>query len=313
MNLFSIQGETMATITKTLTPDELDYFAYKSRLSDNEYNEFVDLICNALKIDNLPEHVAKDWVIKSLLQKGAIGIYQLNTELWLPASPDGKVDEMGKPLNWFLSTANGKTFNVKTDSKSLKGIIRLRPSGRGLDDWLKIESDNLAYILMSKKANLIATENCNVYQCGNDKTVIEMKSVFKKRAIGMPAIFSRKDGIDGDVKNLGNNVPYIADKLNQLYEEDKNKVKQRLGILTANSDKKERVQVGEITASVGEAVDSIYTIIDTFNNDAKRFGIPARMSLNGTIEDLYADYNEDSANNEMEKENNDNSNNNQNN
>lgn len=272
------------------TPDEMDYLNYKLQLAQEEYDEFIDLICNALKIENLPENIDNIWVIKSLLSHGAIGIYNLNkNELWLPASKGSEVDEMGKPKNWLLSTANGHTFNVK--SESIK-IIRLRPSTRGLTSWLWNESLNLASIKMFKLDNMIANQNAVIYECADDKTAIEMKSVFKKRQIGMPAIFSRKQGIADATKALGANVPFVADKLNQLYVEDKNRVKERLGILTANSEKKERVQVGEITASVGEVVDSIYCFIDTFNTDAEKAGIPQRMKLNGTVEDLYADYNE---------------------
>ena len=37
------------------TPDEMDYLNYKLQLAQEEYDEFIDLICNALKIENLPD------------------------------------------------------------------------------------------------------------------------------------------------------------------------------------------------------------------------------------------------------------------
>ena len=281
------------SITDKLTPEETDYYGELKEIQEQEYNYFIDLISNALIIRDLPDNVPKDWVIKSLLEKGRIGVIDIGgVEKWLPATNGGELDDMGEPIKYILNTANGMSMTYKRGNSMLKAVIRLRPSARPLIEWLRSESLNLAFIRMSKKANLVACETSQVYECGNDKTVTEMKSVFKKRSLGIPAIFSRKEGIDGSVKNIGSNVPFIADKLNQIYTEDKNHVLSRLGILTSNSDKKERVQVGEITAQVGEVVDSIYTFIDTFNYDAKRSGIPQRMELNAVVEEYYGQENE---------------------
>ena len=287
------------SITDKLTPEETDYYGELKEIQEQEYNYFIDLISNALIIRDLPDNVPKDWVIKSLLEKGRIGVIDIGgVEKWLPATNGGELDDMGEPLKYILNTANGMTMTYKRGNSMLKAVIRLRPSARPLIEWLRSESLNLAFIRMSKKANLVACETSQVYECGNDKTVTEMKSVFKKRSLGIPAIFSRKEGMDGSVKNIGSNVPFIADKLNQIYTEDKNHVLSRLGILTSNSDKKERVQVGEITAQVGEVVDSIYTFIDTFNYDAERAGIPQRMELNAVVEEYYGQENKEVIENE---------------
>lgn len=281
------------SLTDKLTPEEYEYYGELKEIQEQEYNYFIDLISNALRIRELPDNVPKDWVIKSLLEKGRIGIIKIgDSEKWLPATSSGDLSDMGEPLKYILNTANGNSITYKSNNSMLKAVIRLRPSARPLIEWLRSESLNLAFIRMSKKANLVACETAQVYECGNDKTVTEMKSVFKKRSLGIPAIFSRKEGLEGAVHNIGSNVPFIADKLNQIYTQDKNHVLSRLGILTSNSDKKERVQVGEITAQVGEVVDSIYTFIDTFNYDAERAGIPQRMELNAVVEEYYAQENE---------------------
>ena len=288
-------------IKKLSTPvsDEYEYAILRAKLCDIEYDEFIDLICNALYIDGLPADVPQSFVIRKLIEHGRIGVYN---NMWLPASVAGRPNLYGISKEWFLVGENGKTFTISDDR--INAVIRLRPSARPLKEWLYEESDNLAYIKMAIRANLIACQNTEVYECGNKATADEMKSVFQKRALGMPAIFSRKEGMADQTKNLGSKTEFIADRLTQLYIENKNRVKERLGILTANSEKRERVQSLEITASVGEIVDSIYTFIDTFNEDAKFYGIPQRMRLNGTIEDLYANamYTEDGeTQNEIEK------------
>ncbi|MBQ1997060.1 MAG: hypothetical protein II238_01280 [Alphaproteobacteria bacterium] len=288
-------------IKKLPTPvsDEYEYSVLRAKLRDIEYDEFIDLICNAVYIDGLPADVPQSFVIRKLIEHGRIGVYN---NMWLPASVAGRPNLYGISKEWFLVGENGKTFTISDDR--INAVIRLRPSARPLKEWLYEESDNLAYIKMTIRANLIACQNTEVYECGNKATADEMKTVFQKRALGMPAIFSRKEGMADNTKNLGSKTEFIADRLTQLYVENKNRVKERLGILTANSEKRERVQSLEITASVGEIVDSIYTFIDTFNEDAKFYGIPQRMRLNGTIEDLYANamYTEDGeTQNEIEK------------
>ena len=37
------------------TSNELDYYSLMNQIADEEYNSFVDLISNALDIENLPE------------------------------------------------------------------------------------------------------------------------------------------------------------------------------------------------------------------------------------------------------------------
>lgn len=70
----------------------------------------------------------------------------------------------------------------------------------------------------------------------------------------------------------------------------------KLGIMSANIDKKERVQVGEVNATIGQCEDYIYLLIDTFNKQMVTYNIPYKMSFNGSMEELYI-------NNENENEN----------
>ena len=102
------------------TPNELDYYSLMNQITEEEYNSFIDLISNALDIENLPENVLKDWVVQSLLKAGRVGVYKLsNDELWLPATSDGVLDEMGNPKGYLLKTANGKIITVKSNSSIL--------------------------------------------------------------------------------------------------------------------------------------------------------------------------------------------------
>ena len=60
------------------------------------------------------------------------------------------------------------------------------------------------------------------------------------------------------------------------------------GILSATSDKKERVQVGELEATGDYAYDAIYSIIDYVNRDAEKQDCPIRLEFNGALDDFTA-------------------------
>ena len=62
-----------------------------------------------------------------------------------------------------------------------------------------------------------------------------------------------------------------------------------MGILTANTDKRERVQSAEVNAKLGEASDYIYLLIDNFNRQATSYGLPFRAVYNGSMEEIYED------------------------
>ena len=57
--------------------------------------------------------------------------------------------------------------------------------------------------------------------------------------------------------------------------------------MSANINKRERVQVGEVNATVGQCEDYIYLMIDTFNKQMDTYGLPFKMRLNGSLESLY--------------------------
>ena len=81
----------------------------------------------------------------------------------------------------------------------------------------------------------------------------------------------------------------------------------KLGIVTGNDDKKERVQSAEVNATITQASDYVYMIIDTFNKQMITYGIDAKMVFNGSMEEIYldgeGDNSEEKANvNNVEKE-----------
>ena len=90
------------------------------------------------------------------------------------------------------------------------------------------------------------------------------------------------------------------DKLQLAIKSYENAILTRLGIVAGNADKKERVQSFDLP--IDYAIDSIYTMIDTFNKDCQEFKVDAKMEINGAIEDLYNNGTNNNNNNDKENE-----------
>jgi hypothetical protein len=71
-----------------------------------------------------------------------------------------------------------------------------------------------------------------------------------------------------------------------------------MGISNTN-DKKERQTSFDM--NVNEAIDNVYTFIDTFNADCKKYNIPFKMRLNGVIEELFNNRNQNNSMTETEE------------
>ena len=79
----------------------------------------------------------------------------------------------------------------------------------------------------------------------------------------------------------------MVDKFATYRDQERDRLLNKLGIMSANINKRERVQVGEVNATVGQCMDYIYLLIDTFNKQMETYGLPFEMVLNESLEELY--------------------------
>lgn len=281
----------MAKQNKIKSCDE-EYAEYRQRIINAEYENILNLILNSVKIKNLENYVPENIVKRWLFELGRVAVLKLNDEILFAMCDGVGVDAYGRPTQYTIRTQNGKTWTLDANADMLKGVLYIQPNKRGIFEYLYHRCEELAYVRLCMENNLIATENQVVYECSDIDTVNKMKIAYKKREIGMPVIFASgadKSFVDG-VNVLGKDVPFIADKLLAMYTNIRNEILEHYGILAGNTDKKERVQVGEIQSQVGYVIDNIYMFIETFNYYAKVNNMPYEMTLNSTVENLYGNY-----------------------
>ena len=280
-------------MAKQVKNENEEYSQYRQMIASIEYENILNLLLNSVKIENLPKDVPETIVKRWLFEFGGIGIFKASDmELYAKFVGVG-VDEYGRPTSYTFLTENGITATMSKDSDNLKAVLYIKPDFKGIREYLWQRTQELAYIRMCMQNNLIATENQLVYECPDINTVVKMKEAYKKREIGLPVIFAgdtNKTFTEG-ITTLGKDTPFVADKLLALYTNVKNEILEHFGILAGNTDKKERVQVGEIQSQLGYVIDNIYMFIETFNYYCEVYNLDIRMKLNSVVEELYAKYN----------------------
>lgn len=257
---------------------------------------FLNLAHNSINIKGLPDDVPKRYFLKVLFKNGKIGNYGGMKGVFLPVSGVG-VDIYGLPTDYILTGFNGY---VHTASAKEVGILRLNDLSIPLYPYIKFQARRLAEIDAAIEQNLNAVKTMTMYECKDQSTLLSLQNAAKARQTGAVCAFAVKGTLQDNIVVHETGAEYLCDKFTELRKEIMNETLSRLGVMTSNTDKRERVQTAEVNATVGVTVDNIYIMIDTFNYDAKISGLNLRMELNSVTEDYY----KLSENNEKEGEDN---------
>ena len=121
------------------------------------------------------------------------------------------------------------------------------------------------------------------------------------RRLGASVVYVNKGSqIQANTSCMQTGAEYLVDKLMEAKREIMNETFQTLGIGTINTYKKERIQSAEVVASNYYTIDSIHTLIDTFNYDADYSGLDIHLESNTIVPSL--EEMEDSEDNNLEIE-----------
>jgi len=242
---------------------------------------YLDLLMNAIKItgEDLPKDAPADYLKKKLIENGTIG-FDKATKLWLPYSTSGTPNAYGLYSQVQLTGINGTI--LLRDIKEV-ALIRFTPAKSSLYRWLELMIDDIVDLRIAIRAQAVKHQTPLSYDVSDDTNILTLKNEYMQRQIGVPVVFT-----SSNVREARQYVAdefFIIDKLQQAIKNYENAILTRLGIVAGNSDKKERVQSFDLP--IDYAIDSIYTMIDTFNKDAKDNGVKVKMEINGAIEELY--------------------------
>lgn len=249
------------------------------------YDELFNLIMNAVKIKNL-SFADEAFVKRELFERGHVGFYD---DLFYRVIV-GEVDPVGEfPKNVTLVYKNGNTIAPLKVSyeRGIRDEVRFifaSPSRRPLCDYLLHTAEILGYATASIRQNLRATMTPAIYVTSDADLRLSIENAIYEKEDGASAIVVNSD-VGATLKGVKCETEYIADKVLDLRARIYKEVLKRLGVPNS-SNKREREQSAEIYADIADTVDSIYTIVDTWNAQMRDYELPFEMELNGILPEI---------------------------
>lgn len=266
----------------------------------NEYiNRFSIFFHNSVSIETTQfKDLPKRYLLRTLMNKGAIA-FDKTTQLFLPFTASG-IDIYGLPERYNLIGMNG--YTKMCDPKEVV-ILRANDKMIPIQFYLEQQSVKLAEIDMAIEQNLEAIKTMTLVEVPDKATMLSFSNLESARQIGASVVFVNKSAnIKGNVNVVSTGAEYLVDKLQEARREILNETFQTLGIGTMNTYKKERVQSAEVEASNFYTIDSINTLIDTFNYDADYGKIDIHLRPNTIVSTVLEEYPEEEEVEETNKE-----------
>lgn len=272
---------------RDLAPVEPKPYGVYSRL-----DEYLNLLMNALKIertDGEPFGFEKETFVKKALLNGSVGYDKITDQFYYVAGAD--VNEYGNPKNLKFKTANGKSFTrVASYEPKDDGAyyIKALPYDMTMVDLVRETTDFMTACDVAIRQNVEACKTPFIVVCKNDELRLSYWQALKQKQDGQAVLLVNEDLGEG-LKAINISVNPLFEQFARIRDTERDELLTKIGILTANTDKKERVQSAEVNASLGQATDYIYLLIDTFNKQAETYELPFEMSFNGSMESIYID------------------------
>lgn len=269
-----------------------DLAKVQSSSFDALVSEYENLLINSFKIlknDEPINFITENYIKKTIISNGVIG-YDKITDDFYRVKGTGR-DNKGNFITLLFLTENGKSFTREASYEATKSgayIIKGTPTGTPL---INIINQSCKLINSCNEAifqNIEACKSPFVAILENDELKESFELALKQKQDGEPIILV-SSALGEAMKVLNLQVQFLADKFNVLKGEFKNELLTKLGIMNANTDKRERVQVGEVNATLGQCLDYLYLLIDTFNKQCETYEIPYKMIINSSIEELYVE------------------------
>ena len=258
----------------------------------SRFDEYFNLLMNAVKVvsaqgEEAINYETETFLKRGLFENGAMG-YDKLTKQWYYVYGQG-LNEFGNPTSLIFVTANGKTFERKAYYENEEdGAYKVDalPINMSMAQLIKATTDFMTNCEIAMKQNLEACKTPYIVVCKDEKLRLSFETALQQKVLGQACIVVSEDLGDG-LKAVDIGVTYLVDKFAEARDTERDTLLNKLGILTANTDKKERVQSAEVNASLGQASDYIYMLIDNFNKQCDSYGLPYKMDFNGSMEEIY--------------------------
>lgn len=263
----------------------------------SRFEEYFNLLMNAVKVVSAQGEASinyeeETFLKRGLFENGSMG-YDKITKKWYYVYGLGLNDD-GDPTELCFVTANGKTFSRPAyyDNKD-DGAYKVDalPINMSMSQMIKATTDFMINCEMAMTQNLEACKTPYIVVCKNENLRLSFETALQQKQTGQAVVVVSEELGDG-LKAVDIGVTYLVDRFAEARDTERDTLLTKLGILTANIDKKERVQSAEVNATLGQASDYIYMLIDNFNKQCDSYGLPYKMIFNGSMEEIYLNDND---------------------
>ena len=263
----------------------------------SRFEEYFNLLMNAVKVVSAQGEASinyeeETFLKRGLFENGSMG-YDKITKKWYYVYGLGLNDD-GDPTELCFVTANGKTFTRPAyyDNKD-DGAYKVDalPINMSMSQLIKATTDFMINCEMAMAQNLEACKTPYIVVCKNENLRLSFETALQQKQTGQAVVVVSEELGDG-LKAVDIGVTYLVDRFAEARDTERDTLLTKLGILTANIDKKERVQSAEVNATLGQASDYIYMLIDNFNKQCDSYGLPYKMIFNGSMEEIYLNDND---------------------
>lgn len=257
----------------------------------SRYDEYFNLLLNSVKITRKDgsaiNYAVETFVKKALFENGKAG-YDKSIDEWFYIYGEGK-NKLGNPFWYNFVSANGLEFRRKANYEPKEDgayEIDAMPYPYSLGDMIKYTTSFMDNCEVAMRQNLEACKTPYIVICKDEDTRLSLEQAIEQKQDGQ-AVVIVSDQLGEGLKAVDIGVNFLVDKFADVRNQERDTMLNKLGIMTSNVYKKERIQSAEVNATIGQATDYIYLIIDTFNKQCDYYEIDYMMSLNGSIEELY--------------------------
>lgn len=247
--------------------------------------EHVNLLCNAVTIEGLPEDCPADIAVKLLVEYGQHGIAEMGGKSWVwQIAPVAFDSFYGVNASEYICTSPAQNMTVTLDNvKVLRANVQTSP----ILPMIKRYVSAMVEIQKTIDANLRANRN-TVFAETTKENADNIIKAMKNADSGDPIVIGYQNFVEG-LHISGTEAPFHVLELQEAYTRVRDELLAQTGVLTANRLKKERTQNGELATGETESIDFLGTMVDTYNADAKRQGLPLRMKYNNTLSVIMED------------------------
>lgn len=274
----------------------------------DERAEFMNLLLNAVALKRTDGEIVpypqEQFFKKQIIYRNVVGYCRVGDVF---TEVDGMdIDLYRFPEYIIMRTGNGRPLGTrKADyAPNLNGnyILFGLPFSMSLAELVFSAADEIAETDKAIRQNRRACQTPYFLICSDPETRLSLEHAIQQQQDGTPVVIV-DEKIAGDIKGIATVTPFLVDKFLQYRDAVRDRLFNKLGIMSANINKKERVQVGEVNATVGQCLDYIYMLVDNLNRQFESYGLPYRMETNGSTEELYTDMDDEKeAENEEEGE-----------